>query len=345
MTIKFLPVKCGDAIFIHFVDSDGITRNIVIDSGPLSKQAYRSFRKEVTAIIQRNEKIDLLILTHRDDDHIGGISKLCSNPEFDFKNSVSNWWINHSLPLSRSDSKISIAKAVDLKEVLTDIGKCPTLPITNESPPFNLWGVKLTILSPNRSQYEAEQKVYEKEEAFRTISAKKRDHSDTIETLERKMTSFKEDSAVANGSSIAFILEYDGKKGLFLADAHPTPIIQTLTSPPLNRSVQNPLEVDFVKVSHHGSKFNTSLDLLSLIKSNHFIFSTNGKNGHRLPDKETLVRVIKNRYRDTSEKIHIYFTEKDEVLENIFKVDHNPFEQHNFEITFPEKSIPLTFNF
>jgi hypothetical protein len=78
-----------------------------------------------------------------------------------------------------------------------------------------------------------------------------------------------------------------------------------------------PLEVDLVKVSHHGSKGNTSPELLSMISSKRFVISTNGAI-HSLPDKQCLARIIKavpdaELYFNFVELIPRIFTKQDRV--------------------------------
>lgn len=55
-------------------------------------------------------------------------------------------------------------------------------------------------------------------------------------------------------------------------------------------STDNPLSVDYVKLSHHGSQHNTSPEFLKLIECQNYIISTNGS-GHGHPDKRTLARI------------------------------------------------------
>lgn len=56
------------------------------------------------------------------------------------------------------------------------------------------------------------------------LAAKVEDWADTV---------FKEDKAEPNGSSIAFIAEYEGKRVLFGADAHPSVLMESLQRAPL----------------------------------------------------------------------------------------------------------------
>ena len=51
------------------------------------------------------------------------------------------------------------------------------------------------------------------------------------------------------------------------------------------------LKVDAVKVAHHGSKNNTDEELVSLIDSPRFLFSTSGAQFQH-PDEEAIARII-----------------------------------------------------
>src|SRR5690606_32615884 len=102
---------------------------------------------------------------------------------------------------------------------------------------------------------------------------------------------FKEDTSVANGSSIAFIMEYEDKRFLFLADAHPSVVIEGLSNLGYNKC--NPLNTELMKVSHHGSMYNTNIELLEIVKTNNYLISSNATK-HGLPNKRTLARIINN---------------------------------------------------
>lgn len=96
-----------------------------------------------------------------------------------------------------------------------------------------------------------------------------------------------EDKTPTNGSSISFILKIKEKKLLFLADSHPGLILKSL----LEYQPEGIINFDSIKVSHHGSFNNISLDLLEKIDSKVYIFSTNG-NKHNHPDKETIAHIV-----------------------------------------------------
>lgn len=112
--------------------------------------------------------------------------------------------------------------------------------------------------------------------------------SATKETLKELLkTPFDEDYTATNGSSIAFILQVQDKKILFLADAHPSLIVQSLNE----YQNEGTIMFDLIKVSHHGSFGNISRELLNKIDSDSYLISTNGQQ-HGHPDKETIAHII-----------------------------------------------------
>ena len=99
---------------------------------------------------------------------------------------------------------------------------------------------------------------------------------------------FKEDRAEPNGSSIAFIAEFDGKRVLFGADAHPGVLMESLQRTPL---VVDSLPLCAFKLPHHGSKNNVSKELIKSFPAEHYLVSTNG-NVFNHPDEEAIARIL-----------------------------------------------------
>lgn len=120
---------------------------------------------------------------------------------------------------------------------------------------------------------------------------------------------FHEDKSPPNGSSIAFLLEVGEKRALFLGDAHPSTIANHL------RQLNTPIDLAALKVSHHGSRRNTSPDLCSTFRVAHALISTDGsKHGH--PDMETLLWLVSSQPRIT-----LHFNYATSVAEAISKPD------------------------
>lgn len=94
-------------------------------------------------------------------------------------------------------------------------------------------------------------------------------------------------TSMTNQASIAFIWEKDEHRILFMGDAAPKEICDSInrkyaTSP-------KPLLFDAIKVSHHGSSENTSKELISIIDSQYFFFT--GKT-NTAPSINTIARIV-----------------------------------------------------
>jgi beta-lactamase superfamily II metal-dependent hydrolase len=92
------------------------------------------------------------------------------------------------------------------------------------------------------------------------------------------------DNSVANGSSIAFVFEYDGVRCLLTGDG-----VAPVLSEGLSRfaAESGSLPFDLVKLPHHGSRANLDEQLLALMPSDRFLISTNGAR-YRHPDRTAI---------------------------------------------------------
>ena len=112
------------------------------------------------------------------------------------------------------------------------------------------------------------------------------DHA-AIATLAAKKAT---DGSEANGSCIAFVVEHDGKRVLFGADAHAPVLTAGLTRYAARVGEARP-RIDLVKLPHHGSNANLSAELLELVDCQRFLISTNGDNFAH-PDDAAIAKII-----------------------------------------------------
>ena len=152
---------------------------------------------------------------------------------------------------------------------------------------------------------------------------------DIIESI-MEQDIFDEDSDEVNGSSIAFILECENKRIMFLGDCHPSVIEKELKK--MGFDENNKIKIDLMKISHHGSKGNTSRDLLKIIDCNKFLICTNGKRFNH-PDKEVLARIIANK---TNEKKEIFINYRTLTIEPF--LNEELMKKYNYSIIYGEKS-------
>ncbi len=312
--LKFLKAGNGDSILLSF--NDGIkNRNILVDGGveetyySNSTGVFGELENEINSIRKRNEVIDLLILTHIDNDHICGLLKWF---ELDDKahELVKNVWFNSGKLIATHlkepenedlrvelkifpDSQTGVHEAIEYENYLLEKGIWKQKLII-QGQEFEECGVKIQILSPNEAQLKKLLKEYKKVTGDLAYTAsKEKDWNKNIKAFieEENESGFKfsQDSSVKNGSSISFIITMSGKRFLFLADSHPKTIVKQLKA--FGCSKDKPLEVDAMKVSHHGSKANTNKELLEIVKTENYIISTDSS-GHNHPNKRTLARIL-----------------------------------------------------
>ncbi len=119
---------------------------------------------------------------------------------------------------------------------------------------------------------------------------------------------FKPDRAKPNGASIALLAEYDGRRVLLAADAHAPVVVDALARLPGHPVGRLPL--DALKMSHHGSRGNTSVGLVQAVACPNWLVSTNGKQ-FRHPDREAIARVI----REGGSGVELHFNYRTEFNE------------------------------
>jgi beta-lactamase superfamily II metal-dependent hydrolase len=319
--VLILPANHGDAIIIKTFDSTGGDFNMVIDGGTAA-----TFQDVLKNEIKSVPFINIMVLTHIDSDHIGGLIKFVKNAYFK-PDQIGKYWFNSkNIKFLSSGENISYGQAKTFEELLVDKGEIKAkwlediyVGISPQLPD----GIEIEILSPSKEILE---KLYANwPDLSDEYSQKLKDigiFNEKVSQIERGSL---EDLAVAddtseksimedifNSSSIAFVFKTFDLSILFLSDAHPYFIEQTLKAK--GYSIGNKLKVDLVKISHHGSKNNTTKNLLDMIDCDRFIISANGGSStHTHPDRETIARIIyhperqKSEYKNTR-KIYLNYT-------------------------------------
>lgn len=304
-----LPAFHGDCIIIKTYDIENNEFIILIDGGTAQTFHY-SLKDELKNI----SRINLLILTHIDSDHIAGLITF-------FKNSLINeiqideiWMNNPDLVEINNGELISVKQGGNLKNlILEKQPKTKLIQISTLDNVINHSGIEFTILSPtidivNELYVQwGVLKELEKQENRSNISSIRNSCLQSLEDLSK--TPFSPDKRINedifNASSISFLLKCPDISMLLLADSRPEIITKSLKGIGINND--NPLFVDYVKVSHHGSLNNTSQELMDLIMSNNYLISTNGGSAnHRHPSRETISRILYNRNRN-EKKLNIFF--------------------------------------
>jgi beta-lactamase superfamily II metal-dependent hydrolase len=314
MKFNILRVFNGDAIHISYQDAEKKFWNILIDGGPSpayskkgnkGKTEFGALNGLITGLKKDGQAVDLLILTHIDDDHIDGLLQWIKH-EPKAHEMIKRVWFNSgkliaeyleqpentALQLSVNIShsfETSVPQAVYFEEYISTNGIYQRKIILAGN--FCEFGeFTFQFLSPDKQKLSDLLTFYKakaKKGYFQTAGGMG-NYSKSIKTHIEE-DDFVSDTRVANGSSIAFILTHHEENYLFLGDSHPGLIIEQLGL--LGYSSDQPLKVVFVKLSHHGSKANTCSELLKLIQTDKYVISTHGlQHGH--PDKALIARIL-----------------------------------------------------
>lgn len=151
----------------------------------------------------------------------------------------------------------------------------------------------------------------------------------TIESVEKIIQEkINYDNSPTNGSSIAICINYKGKNLLFLADGHPDILYENI----LNSGIEI---FDLVKIPHHGSRKNMTLELAGVLKSHTFLISTNG-NKHMHPDIESLAKLI---YMNKDINKEFYFNYETRASKWICTEEMK--KSFNLEVVVGNGSLPL----
>lgn len=304
LKLEILPAGHGDCLWIEYGDKRK-PRRILIDGG--ARGCYK--RALARRFAGGPVELELLVVTHVDADHITGVLDLVADPKAGLK--PKDVWFNgfRHLPDEKPDTlgpvqgerltdalvgrKLPWNKAFDRKAVQTPTkGSLPKVTLAD--------GLTLTLLSPSADKLAELRPEWEKECAKAGLDPAKRPAAaprgsggllaarPALDVDALAGTRFEEDDSEANGSSIAFLLEFDGKSLLLAGDAHPGMLRTSLDK----LRGKKKLKVTAAKLPHHGSKHNTSIELIEALDCKRYIFSSNGSHFDH-PDPEAVARVVK----------------------------------------------------
>jgi beta-lactamase superfamily II metal-dependent hydrolase len=307
ITLDVLPAGRGDCLWVECARTGLPPWRMLIDGG--LPNCYPMLRQRLkTLAVAGPVFIDLVVVSHIDSDHIGGLLPLFAEDEIELK--FGDIWFNGlpQLPEFETQSR-SVKEGERLVDLLSGKAGNRVLPwneafdraaaMTQGDGAFKTItfpnGPTLTLLSPTPRRLMALRKTWTNE----VLKLQRGDPSDDegagvplpLDDLRSLAgTDTPRDQSSANGSSIAFLLEYGGRRCLFGADAFSNVLGPSLTALANSRDGK-PIELDVFKLPHHGSKKNVTVPLLAVAPAEHYVVSTNGERFSH-PDDIALARIV-----------------------------------------------------
>jgi hypothetical protein len=333
--IEMLPACHGDCLWIEYGERGDIHR-VLVDGG--FGTAYPSLRARFEQLPEKDRHFELMVVSHVDADHIEGMVSLLADEKIQF--SCGDFWFNGWDQIAGAGVDFGALQG----EYLSGLIKKRGLPwnrlfegaavVVLKDEPFPVHdlpgGLRLTLLSPTPHHLQILAASWQDEckkaglvpgvakaalehlekHGQRLIPSFAPDAEPEVETWAR--VPFTKDSSVANGSSIAFLAEYGGHRVLLGADAY-SDVLETNVPRLAKERGETVLALDAFKLPHHGSAANLSAALMSLVRAQKILVSTNGDHFNH-PDPEALARVVKS--GTGMELVFNYRSEENAVWDN-----------------------------
>jgi len=321
-----LPAGHGDALLVEYGQT-GAEHRILVDGGPYYSYDEPGGLREKLNALQDTGKTDfeLLVITHVDSDHIDGIIRLLQDPELAelvFK----DIWFNDWKQLQPKATGVLAGVHGEFLGALLDAHKLPwnshpklaggpvMVPDTGDLPSLDLAaGAIVTLLSPGPAELVNLRKDWK--QSVRRAGFQPGDRQSALEELAQRarygppkgVLGQQTDDAAANGSSIAFLIEYQGRRLLLTGDAWPSVLERSLDR--YAQQYGSPVAVQDFKLAHHGSFSNLSKRLIRALQADRYLLSSSSQY-YKHPDAEAIELILQHHNGGTPTLVFNYLSPK-----------------------------------
>lgn len=324
--VHLLPAAHGDSLILEYGPAERPKR-VLVDGG--AEHSYKQLKAWIEKLPAAERRFELLVVTHVDADHIGGVVRLLELDELGvrFDHVLFNGYAHLDADAQPPVDDLEHFGALQGERLSTQLlarripwnhafrggsvcvredGNLPVIDVDG--------GLRLTVLGPTTDKLAKLEPEWERacEEAgiHPTLALPPYVEGDEIESMGAldvdalADAGFSEDRAAPNGSSISLLAEYRGKRLLLAADAHPSTLL-----PAIRRLARRKprLALTAFKLPHHASKNNVSRELIESVTCANYLVSTNGAQ-FKHPDREAIARVVK--YGDENCTLHFNYRTK-----------------------------------
>ena len=339
-TLDVRRARKGDCLILHY-GSKNDPGLALIDGGPSNvykphlKPRLAEIRKARGLAAEASLPVDLLMVSHIDDDHIKGVLELtkelieAKSAQRPLPLKINNLWHNTFDNIIGNDPKeltaavtaqfgpASLAGEPDVDGLDPDAAKV----LASVSQGFRLRDDAKALNLRTNVEFKKELILAKKKAkkidmgkglSFTVIGpmhdevvALQKDHDTFLKKQEKGALASFTDTSVANLSSVVVLAEVGKKRILFTGDARGDKVLEGLELVGLlKKDGKSTIHVDVLKGPHHGSDRNVDPIFFRRITADHYVFSGNGEHGN--PERETLQMLLDER-GDEDFTIHLTY--------------------------------------
>jgi len=330
--------------------------SILIDGGP-----YQTFKKYLKPTLQKlsiNGKLDLVVLSHIDNDHIIGLLDLLNEIKTQREEGmkelvrITRIWHNsfkellqlhvepnkllrNIFPAQGFESTKKVIESIVMRGFqqggdLTLLARSLKIPInlsigkeiavSDNIKSINLNNIELHLLGPTRKNLDKLRKEWN--DWLNKKNQTKKFESALLRIL---------DKSIPNLASIMFLVQIRNRRILFTGDGIGQDVIEILSK---NKMLdkQGKFHVDILKVPHHGSDRNTSKEFFDTIPADYYVISANGRDDN--PSLETLKWMIQDGKNDKRHRKIVFTNMTPNIKKLLRRYDKKEF---NYDCLFLDK--------
>lgn len=297
-SLEALQAQQGDCLLIHF-GPEHAPRVVVVDGGPGTAIHDRVLGPRLSELRERWApsgplQLPLVVCSHIDNDHIGGLIRLVERSAASDAVSVENLWHNSFRRLAPSAPERELRAALAASPLTASVPQGDRLYAAADEAAIavnegfdeglvlapaggtavhEVGQLKLTVLGPDRRALDALRRKWEATRGLGPIG---------------EAIAGNDDESIENLSSIVFLAEYGRRTMLLTGDARGDYILDGLRR--AGRLGRRGVDLDVLKVQHHGSSHSNDVEFFRRVRARHYVISANGKYDN--PDRPTLQAIV-----------------------------------------------------
>jgi hypothetical protein len=331
--MRVVQAEFGDCFLLEY-GTAAAPRFLLVDGGPPDTWELH-LESELTAIARGGGALDLVMLSHVDNDHIVGLldflARLRADGAAPFIGVGGIWHNSFARTIDvggtlepRLRAATTNAASVQSAVAVNGIAEGNALRLAAQAlriplnagfagdlvlaadpprPPIELDNLKLTVVGPTQANLD------ELKAQWETWLAA---HEDAVADGDPQVMA-NSDRSVPNLSSIMVLAEADGKRVLCTGDGRSDHLLQGLGQAGL-LDAAGAMHVDVLKVAHHGSDRNATRKFFRLVTADTYVLSANGKDDN--PDLATLTWIVEEAGRQ-GRPIELFATNETPSLEQL----------------------------